>query len=243
MAVHVVPLVVYCSTVFATGLIVLLVCHLIVHVLPDVRVPPPFGDNTLTTSIVNGLSEVSSVIIAPPALYPITFTRQSFSFCDTVGTVQLMQFKPVTLFIRFQFVPLSIEYFKSNFRIEEGACQHIAYAPPEGKTSPPLGTVTVMRSHTSPIPSPSLSRWSGFAMVGQLSLQSFIPSLSVSVSGLPHPHMPGCVLFGSFGHPSLQSAVPSPSESVSAIPQPHMPGATLLGSLGQPSLQFGVPSP
>src|SRR4030067_1184490 len=92
-----------------------------------------------------------------------------------------------------------------------------------------------MRSHTSPIPSPSLSRWSGLAMVGQLSLQSFIPSLSVSVSGLPQPHIPGCVLFGSLGHPSLQFAVPSPSESVSATPQPHTPGSVLLGSLGHES--------
>src|SRR4030042_5850342 len=122
MAFHVVPLVVYCSTVLATGLIVLLVCHLIVHVLPDVRVSPPFGDNTLTTSIVKGLSEASSVIIAPPALYPITFTRHCFLFCVTTGTSQLTQLKPVTLFIRFQFDPLSIEYFKSNFTIEAGAC-------------------------------------------------------------------------------------------------------------------------
>jgi hypothetical protein len=36
-------------------------------------------------------------------------------------------------------------------------------------------------SHTSPVPSPSASAWSGLAMVGQLSMLSEIPSPSESI--------------------------------------------------------------
>ena len=60
-------------------------------------------------------------------------------------------------------------------------------------------------------------------LFGQPSLQSGVPSLSVSVSATPQPQAPGAVFNGSFGQPSLQSAVPSLSVSESATPQPHWP--------------------
>jgi hypothetical protein len=45
------------------------------------------------------------------------------------------------------------------------------------------------------------------ATFGQLSLQSAMPSPSLSVSGVPQPQVPGAILLGSFGQPSM-----SPSE-------------------------------
>jgi len=45
-----------------------------------------------------------------------------------------------------------------------------------GSVNPPKGT----SSHASPSPSESLSNWSGFAVLGQLSTASAIPSLSES---------------------------------------------------------------
>ena len=53
-----------------------------------------------------------------------------------------------------------------------------------------------------------------FGSFGQRSLQSAVPSLSVSVSATPQPQIPGATLFGSFGQPSTQSLVPSLSVSV-----------------------------
>jgi len=78
--------------------------------------------------------------------------------------------------------------------------------------------------------------------LGQPSLQSGVPSLSLSASPVPQPQTPGAVFVGSFGQPSTQSAVPSLSLSVSGCPHPHWPGAVLAASFGQPSLQSGVPS-
>ena len=55
------------------------------------------------------------------------------------------------------------------------------------------------------------------ASLGQLSLQSAVPSPSVSVSGVPHAaitHAPSSIFAASLGQLSLQSAVPSPSVSV-----------------------------
>src|SRR3989304_2810437 len=106
---------------------------------------------------------------------------------------------------------------------------------------------------TSPIPSPSLSSWSGLAMVGQLSLQSFIPSPSESLSGLPQPHMPGFILVGSLGQPSSQSRAPSPSasssstapsQSLSILSQTSMlwvPGVALHTVLNPSDAQIFVP--
>jgi len=59
---------------------------------------------------------------------------------------------------------------------------------------------------------------------GQASLQSAVPSPSLSTSEAPQPHSPGSVFKGSKGQESLQSAVPSLSESVSVTPHPQMPG-------------------
>ena len=78
------------------------------------------------------------------------------------------------------------------------------------------------------------------AALSHPSLQSAVPSRSVSVSAKPQPHAPGAVFNGSFGQPSLQSGVPSESLSVSATPQPHAPGAVFSGSNGQLSVQSGV---
>src|SRR4029079_13721918 len=61
-----------------------------------------------------------------------------------------------------------------------------------------------------------------FLSLGHSSMQSSMPSPSVSTSGMP-------------GHLSMQSATPSKSLSVSSIPQPHMPGASLKGSAGHRS--------
>ena len=47
------------------------------------------------------------------------------------------------------------------------------------------------------------------------SMQSGMPSVSLSVSGLPQPQALGLVLLRSFGHPSTQSTTPSPSLSPS----------------------------
>src|SRR5437763_1595178 len=59
------------------------------------------------------------------------------------------------------------------------------------------------------------------------SLQSAVPSASVSVSAMPQPHWPVAVFGGSLGQPSTQSSVPSLSVSVSAVAQPHTPGSVL----------------
>src|SRR3989304_9581754 len=127
IAFHVVPSVVYFNTVFATGLIVLFVVHCMVDVSPDLRVCPPLGDVTLTTSIVNGLSEMSSPTFTLLELYPITFTRHVFLLTVTTGTSsQCVQLRPVTVFMKFQLVPLLVEYCRSNFIALLGAFQHIA---------------------------------------------------------------------------------------------------------------------
>src|SRR3989304_7888051 len=127
IAFHVVPSVVYFNTVFATGRIVLLVSHLIPQVLPDVRVSPPFGDCTISTTIVNGLSEMSSPTFTLLESYPITFTRHVFLLTVTTGTSsQCVQLRPVTVFMKFQLVPLLVEYCRSNFIALLGAFQHIA---------------------------------------------------------------------------------------------------------------------
>ena len=97
---------------------------------------------------------------------------------------------------------------------------------------------------TSRLPQPQAPSAILFGSFGQPSMQSRVPSPSVSApSGTPHPHWPALVLFGSFGQPSLQFGVPSPSLSVSATPHPQMPAAILFGSFGQPSFALQVPSP
>lgn len=73
---------------------------------------------------------------------------------------------------------------------------------------------------------------------GHSSLQSGVPSLSMSVSATPQPQVPGSNLSASSGQPSLQSNDPSPSLSVSETPQPHVPGESFSGSSGQISISL-----
>ena len=108
--------------------------------------------------------------------------------------------------------------------------------------SGPAGTPRQSLHEPSGMPQPQSPGAIFNGSAGHRSLQSAVPSLSLSVSATPQPQMPAAVFRGSFGQPSLQSAVPSPSLSVSATPQPQMPAAVFRGSFGHPSLQSAVPS-
>gem|GEM_PF-6982466 len=117
------PFVLYRSLVFATGLIVLKLLHPIFHVLPDLRASPPLGDVNLSTSIVKGLSDMSLPTHTFAESYPTTFTRHFFLLAVTTGTSQCgVQLRPVTVFIKFQLVPLLVEYDRLNFTALVGAC-------------------------------------------------------------------------------------------------------------------------
>jgi hypothetical protein len=60
-------------------------------------------------------------------------------------------------------------------------------------------------------------------------MQSGVPFMSASVSGMPQPHIPGAVFARSIAHMSMQSGVPSPSPSGDALmhgpPLPAAPAA------------------
>jgi len=77
--------------------------------------------------------------------------------------------------------------------------------------------VPAASSHASPVPFELQSRWSGFATVVQLSLQSATPSASPSASATPQPHAPGSVFAESAGQPTqdlLVQIIPEPGTLV-----------------------------
>merc|ERR1719482_2547644 len=100
----------------------------------------------------------------------------------------------------------------------------LVHAPPP---PPPLVQWPhVFRQSVSPGPSHCFFFFSFLhcfeeSVSSQTSLQSGVPLLSLSVSGVPQPQTPGSP--GPFGHGSLQLGVPSPSSSASSgsPPQPH----------------------
>ncbi len=88
IAFHVIPpLSVYWSITFDTGLMVSLVVHVMLCVLSDVNVSPPFGEFSLITSMVNVESEVSEFNTVLVALRPVyeVILMIPFLFPDNTG--------------------------------------------------------------------------------------------------------------------------------------------------------------
>ena len=153
-------------------------------------------------------------------------------------------------FIAYSFIQSKPIYSIGNLRrdpifkpVRPNAMTDIKPKPTEPQKPPPLGGLSsplLPQPFVSGTPQPQTPGAVLFGSEGHKSMQSGVPSPSVSVSGTPQPQIPGAVLFGSKGHKS--PGLP-PQPATSGTPQPQVPGAVLFGSKGHKSMQSGVPSP